>query len=210
MRIAIEGIDGAGKSTLITALEEAIKKEGELGYQIITKSTERPLRDIYRHLLTTEPYISPELSFFLGLADYKYAEERVEKADFVLLDRSFISSLADCLSLGIECSNYLTKIAEMFSPIDILIFMDINAEIAASRKQSISEAEAGGGISWGKDLVKEFISFQSKNYENFKMLIDLFSKPEHRFIRELVVISNEMNPESAAEKIMSIIKKKRS
>ena len=96
--IAFEGIDGSGKSTLARMLAQKINKEK---VQFIDKNSDRPIRKIYRELMKNDEFISDALSLFLGLADYKYTEERVEdrSKEFIIYDRCYQSTLGDVMSL---------------------------------------------------------------------------------------------------------------
>jgi dTMP kinase len=95
MRIAIDGIDGCGKSTQVRMLKESIEAEG---YTV--KVRREPAKEegsigafIRRLLLQDEPPC-PEVLGLLFAADRLHTRRHVESTDVVISDRSMLSSFA--------------------------------------------------------------------------------------------------------------------
>ncbi len=175
--IAFEGIDGSGKSTLARMLAQKINKEK---VQFIDKNSDRPIRKIYRELMKNDEFISDALSLFLGLADYKYTEERVEdrSKEFIIYDRCFLSTLVDVMSLGLISSEDMPLYMGMFRMPDIIYFIDADALQVLPEKKDISLAEAGGKISSPAELVDGFIEYQNRNYQGYLSLFEKYVETE--------------------------------
>lgn len=174
--IAVEGIDGSGKTTLSLKLIETIQRHDKSA-QYISKQYQRPVRNIYKELMDSEKFISPELSLLLGMADYKYVEEKNldENKDFIVYDRCFVSTLVDSLSLGLDIDDQLDFLLGLYKFPNIILFMDIDAEKAVNRKDIISLAEAGGKPLIGCNIRESFIKFQNKNYKNYHRILNILS-----------------------------------
>jgi thymidylate kinase len=172
--IAIEGIDGSGKTTFCKELTRYLSNYTE-SFQTISKNiSKRPLRVIYKELISSISFPSPELSLLLGMADFKYVEEFIldNKKEFIILDRCFISNLVDCMSLGINIFNSFEFIISLFKIPDIIFFMDIDSTVASARKgKDISVAECGGPYS-DANINDAFIKFQHNNYTNYSILFN--------------------------------------
>lgn len=176
--IAFEGIDGSGKTTFSNMLiNELINNE--MSVQLINKTTNRPLREIYKKLIIEDKFISNELSLLLGLADYKYTEDYVEDntKDFIIYDRCFISSIIDLLSLGILDENKVKYFIKLFRVPNYIYFIDRDAKAVIKDKVNISKAEAGGNLYANENLKNGFMRFQNTNYMWYNYILNkYFSK----------------------------------
>lgn len=136
--IAIEGIDGAGKTTQVQRLSEHYKRhgydvatfkeptDGQFGQQI------RMLAKFGRHTVT------PNEEFELFLKD------RIEDCDInirpaleinklVFMDRYYFSNMAYQGALGVD-RNYILNRNEEIAPIpELVIFLDVAARVGLSR-----------------------------------------------------------------------------
>lgn len=198
MRIAVEGIDGSGKSTLINN----VISHSDLSLQVISKKTNRPLRDIYKQLLQREPFISTNLSFFLGMADYLYAMEYLEDPakKHYIYDRSFISGLVDCQSLGLNLEPDIPRIARLFPKYDWVVYIDATASSCFLHKNGvISQAEAGGSQ---EALEENFKEFQTKNTVNYKKFIGCLH--ENGLIGNVLIIPGNVSEKEAMNLMMSV------
>lgn len=173
--VAFEGIDGAGKSTLSHLFVEELRRQNRM-VQFIDKKSNRPLRMIYKELLTSNKFISNELSLLLGFADYKYVQDYLEdyEQEIIVYDRCFISSIVDLLSLRILNLEKVDDIIKLFKVPDIIYFVDRNAQEVLSSKQIISKAEAGGELYKDLNIVDGFIKFQSTNYYWYKKILSQY------------------------------------
>lgn len=146
--IAIEGIDGCGKSTLIGRLKEKVSKE-----QIPARFTKEPggstigisLRTMLQQ--QTAP-LHPSAEFLLFAADRaQHMQEVVKpglvKGELVITDRCADSSLAyQGYGLGLDTSMIQTinDWAMCETPLDLVIYLHITPDIALERiRKSRSE-----------------------------------------------------------------------
>ncbi len=135
MLIAIEGIDGSGKTTVAKYLRD---KLGEMGYPVVLlrEPTDsewgKKLKNTYNSRLT------PEEELDLFLKDRKFdAENNIIPAlkdnKIVIMDRYYFSTIAYQGATGFDL-DYLRKINEEIAPKpDLLFILDLPPEKGISR-----------------------------------------------------------------------------
>ncbi len=133
--IAIEGLDGAGKSTQAALLGDYCAKHG--GKVFLTEEPSRFLTGgIIRSRLQNEWSCSPECLQLLFAADRaqhleKEITPRLKRNISVISDRYFMSSLAYG---AVDCDmEWLTQINSRFLVPDVTIYLDVSAAICARR-----------------------------------------------------------------------------
>lgn len=161
--VAFEGIDGSGKSSVLTSVATMLAANG---YSVVTvdKTTNRPIRKLYRELISDPTTFPTETaSLFLSLADYVWARDNCPTAPpaVYLWDRYAYSAFADAISLGISI-DLIKHLAKCIKHVDLAIVFDVVPSVAASRKEAISEAEAGGPtyVAHFADRLSSFVAFQ--------------------------------------------------
>lgn len=138
MFIVFEGIDGSGKSSVISRLKENLER-----YNQKVKITAEPSRgDIGEYVLSTSG-LTPETEALLFTADRamhtKDIKKWMSKGDIVICDRYFGSTLAYQSAAGMDI-NWLKAINSgvAIRP-DVTILMDIDPEISLKRVNARGE-----------------------------------------------------------------------
>lgn len=136
--ILFEGCEGAGKSTLIIALGEILRKRGH--NVIETKEPSGRARDI---LLDPDHFLTPkeELEIFINDRAEHFSEiviPALKQGDIVLCDRSTYSTIAyQHYGRGLDLTDILVRDAKARQNVgfDLIILLDINPEIGLVRKK---------------------------------------------------------------------------
>lgn len=174
--ITLEGPDGSGKSTVAKLLHEYID-----GLGILNAFTREPggtaigenIREI---LLDNDNYemTSRTEALLYAAARAQHAEEKIQPLldnDYIVLsDRYVLSSLAyqgHSRGLGIETIMEINEFAMGDTYPDLVLFFDVDPEIALSRKYINRE---------GDRLENEGKEFHNKTYEGYKKAIEKYSK----------------------------------
>lgn len=129
--IALEGVDGSGKTTLADAIQERMDNEG-IRNKRVAMVAHCPARDL---LLNQAHYTDRERLLLVGLCAMEAARqcrEALADGTWVILERTELSrtvyqSMTDMLVT--ECRN-LNGIVGEFPHIDFLVFLDISYEAA--------------------------------------------------------------------------------
>lgn len=174
--ITLEGPDGSGKSTVAKLLHEYID-----GLGILNAFTREPggtaigenIREI---LLDNDNYemTSRTEALLYAAARAQHAEEKIQPLldnDYIVLsDRYVLSSLAyqgHSRGLGIETIMEINEFAMGDTYPDLVLFFDVDPEIALSRKYINRE---------GDRLENEGKEFHNKTYEGYEKAIEKYSK----------------------------------
>lgn len=174
--ITLEGPDGSGKSTVAKLLHEYID-----GLGILNAFTREPggtaigenIREI---LLDNDNYemTSRTEALLYAAARAQHAEEKIQPLldnDYIVLsDRYVLSSLAYqgySRGLGIETIMEINEFAMGDTYPDLVLFFDVDPEIALSRKYINRE---------GDRLENEGKEFHNKTYEGYEKAIEKYSK----------------------------------
>ena len=136
--ILFEGCEGAGKSTLIKALGDTLRKRE---YNVVeTKEPRGHARDILQnpdHFLTPKE----ELTIFIDGRAEHFSEiiiPALKRGDTVLCDRSTYSTIAyQHYGRGLDLTDILVRDAQARKNInfDLVILLDIDPEIGLKRKK---------------------------------------------------------------------------
>lgn len=174
--ITLEGPDGSGKSTVAKLLHEYID-----GLGILNAFTREPGgtaigEDIREILLDNNNYemTSRTEALLYAAARAQHAEEKIQPLldnDYIVLsDRYVLSSLAyqgHSRGLGIETIMEINEFAMGDTYPDLVLFFDVDPEIALSRKYINRE---------GDRLENEGKEFHNKTYEGYEKAIEKYSK----------------------------------
>jgi dTMP kinase len=158
--IAIEGIDGAGKTTQVTMLREALEQTGE---QVIASKepTNGPWGKLIKESATTGRLsIEDELNAFLHDRT-EHVESLVSPAlnngGIVILDRYFYSSIAYQGSRGANVDEIKTLMESRFPIPDAVFVLDIDPvmgihRIANSRGEEPNHFEERGNLAKAREI----------------------------------------------------------
>ncbi len=138
--IAVEGIDGAGKSTLCHGLYKEISKK------LPVILTYEPTRGVYGRKLRErikEGNISPQEEYRLFMLDREEHVRNViapalSQGKIVITDRYFLSSCAYQGARGLDYARICEENLRFPQP-DLVILLDLPPELALSRKSSKEE-----------------------------------------------------------------------
>lgn len=144
--ISFCGLDGCGKTTMITMLSEYLD---EKGYSVeLTKQPTPFMRqtEIFRTFMDCpdhEQYEYRSLSL-MAASDriqhtVKYIEPLLKEGKIVISDRYYYSCLANLRARGYEQDKWIYEIAEHIVEPDLAVFLDIDVDTAVSRVRSRKE-----------------------------------------------------------------------
>ncbi len=136
------GLDGCGKTTMLTRLKEDLQKEYDV---FITKQPTNSVREskIFRTYMDNpnhDAYDYRSLSL-LAASDRlqhvnKVIEPQMADGKIVISDRYFYSCLANLRARGFENDGWIYEIAESVIKPDIAFFFDVPVETAVKRVRS--------------------------------------------------------------------------
>jgi dTMP kinase len=162
-----EGGDGSGTSTQLALLEQkfAARPAQSPPFFSTAEPMEGPIGCIIRSALKNDPRLQPDTLARLFAADrgeHLYAPggivERCKRGELVVCDRYVLSSL---VYQGIECGEELPRSLNVpFPAPELLLFFDIDPQIAQERMQNRSSLE-----------IYEHLEFQKKVRERYHALL---------------------------------------
>lgn len=141
MLIAIEGIDGSGKTTVAEFLKNRLI---EIGYEVILlkEPTDSPwgrkIKESYSSRLSPEE----ELELFLKDREYDAKENIIpalEKGMVVIMDRYYYSTIAYQGALGFDTEELRDRNEKIAPKPDLLIVLDLPPEKALKRVKKRGE-----------------------------------------------------------------------
>lgn len=183
MLIAVEGIDGSGKTSVVNFLVEELKK---LGYDVVTfkEPSDGEYGRILRSLKERLDAVK-ELELFI-----KDRVEDVQKnilpalksGKIVIMDRYYYSNVAYQAARGLDAEEIKRRNEEIAPKPDLVILLDLDVETALKRKKekSIFENEE-----YLRKVREEFLKLKDKE-KNLK-IVDA-SKPLEEVEREVLKI----------------------
>lgn len=198
--VAIEGISGGGKSTLIEDLSDLLAKQNipcEIycwnSTKILKKMTERRVKK--QKLRATELGLYQFLSFIF---EYLFIlKPKLKKKKVIICDRFFDSGLIR-EQVNNSKIKYFSFVSQVTSVIDLRIFLDVPPEIARERIK-----ERGKPLLYfvnGKLNPKnEELNYLSKTYSHYKKMyktIDdefiIFKEPESCSLEEIEAVVTKL------------------
>jgi len=187
--VAIEGIDGSGKTTLAKALVERLKRKG-IGV-VHTREPGGGLEELRELVLTKD--LSPEAEYLLFSADRAEHLRRVvvpalKEGKWVVSERSFFSSLAyQGYGRGLDL-DWMLRVAERAAPVwpHLVFLLDVSPAVALSRLPEERDRIERKGL--------EFLDRVRRGY------LALAERYSHSF----VVLQGDADPGSLAEVAKSV------
>jgi len=186
MLIAIEGIDGSGKTSLAKFLEKKLKK---LGFDAIL--FKEPTKSKYGRKIMESDNLSPEEELELFILDRKYDVENnilpaLREGKIVLMDRYYYSTMAYQGALGLDVEEIRRRNEEIAPEPDLVIFLDIDPEKAISRITRRGKADRFENTDYLKKVREIFLSLNDK----------------------MVVLNADDSPNAIREKALEIVLEK--
>ena len=164
MLIALEGIDGSGKTTIRQMMAQRLK---EMGYNVVILSepTDGPYGRKIRQLAREfrRPSVEEELELFMKdrIEDVeKNIRPALERGDIIIIDRYYISNAAYQGARGMDPMEIIKR-NEKFSPRpDITIILDIPPEIGLTRVKGRGESDGFETLDYLKKVRDIYLSLQ--------------------------------------------------
>lgn len=184
--IAIEGIDGSGKSTIA---KELVKFLSSLGYDAVL--LKEPSDSIYgQKIKEAEERLSPEEELRLFLLDREVdVKERIlpalEKGKIVVMDRYYYSNVAYQSARGIDAKKILELNERIAPKPNLVIILDVSPETALKRISHRS-----------KLTVFENREYLEKVRENFLKIVD----------KKIIIINAERPIEEVKKEVFKIVR----
>jgi dTMP kinase len=174
--IVIEGLDGSGRSTQITLLQEWLESEG---FAVQTSGLRRSNlvgRDI-DELLAKNAVTRLTLALMYSTDFFDQLEHRIVPAlragAIVLADRFIFTLIARSVVRGIN-RDYLTGLYAMALRPNLTFWLNVHPETAFAREfkkaQAISYWEAGRDMSLSHDLYWSFVRYQTMIKREFELM----------------------------------------
>ncbi len=132
--IAVEGIDGSGKTTLTSYIKEVLE---EFGFK--AEILKEPGDSVYGKMIkSSEKRFPPEKELELFMLDRKEDVEknilpRISRCISVVMDRYYYSTVAYQGALGIDPLEILRKNEEIAPKPDLTLIIDVSPETAMKR-----------------------------------------------------------------------------
>ena len=196
--IALEGIDGSGKSTQAVYLTELIKKMGRQVYSTAEPST-GPVGVMIRQILSGRMKMDSAATAALFAADrldhisnpVDGLRQKLEAGTFVISDRYYFSSYAyHSLDLPMDWVAALNERAAAALRADITIFIDLSPESAMER---ISRNRGKTELFEKRETLQKVRGLYLEAFERFKGL------------ENIIIVDGERSPEEIAASIKDIV-----
>ena len=163
MLIAIEGIDGSGKTTIARFLEEELRKRGYDVVRFKEPTDSEYGRKIKRIL--KERKISPEEELELFLKDREVDVRdnilpALKEGKVVIMDRYYYSTMAYQGALGLDVEE-IKKLNEKFPQPNLVIILDVSPETALKRIKTKRKPDRFEDLSYLKRVREIFLSLKN-------------------------------------------------
>lgn len=139
------GLDGSGKTTMLTKLKEDLETKHEV---FLTKQPTDAVResDIFRTYMDSpdhDAYDYRSLSLLAASDRLQHVNKiiapRLKKGDIVISDRYFYSCLANLRARGFVKDAWIYEVAKSIVKPDVAFFFDVPVETAVGRVRSRAE-----------------------------------------------------------------------
>jgi dTMP kinase len=193
--LVFEGGDGCGTTTQLYMLSDRLKNNKKVMFYPTFEPTESPTGKLCRSALKKEVSIRPETLAMLFAADrneHIFGENgilaHIKRGCLVASDRYVLSSL---VYQGIECGEELPKeLNSRFPAPELLIFMDLDPEIAISRMKNRPSHE-----------IYEYHDFQLKVREKYLPFLGFYREAGVR----VEVLDASASADEVADLVWSIV-----
>lgn len=221
--IAVEGLDGSGKSTQISLLKRWLEIEGYRVYftewnssELVKKATRRGKK---------QKLLTPTTFSLIHCTDFSDRYERqilplLRSGYLVLADRYVYTAFARDTVRNVD-PQWIRKLYSFARAPDLTFFFDVPLETALGRilegRPELKYHEAGMDLDLHDDPVESFKIFQGRIYEQYKRMRDEFdftimdaSRPpeeQQRRMREIVsraIDLSAFHPRASQQKAKSV------
>jgi len=168
MYIVLEGIDGAGKSTQITALKQWLENSG-LEVETIVEPTDSDIGVLIRRMLQNPKATEENIQKTLGLlfaADRLLLMDKIAKEEccnrVIISDRSFYSSLAYQNPF-----DWIAEINKFAKKPDIVLLLDLDIDLAIERCSGEDEFEKKSFLA---NVKNSYLGLAENDKDRFKII----------------------------------------
>ncbi|OAG28282.1 NTPase [Thermodesulfatator autotrophicus] len=194
--IAIEGLDGAGKSTIIEGLAKKLEEKGEKVY-VTREPTSGEWGQKIREHLAAGSKISPQAMAELFLRDrrehaQKFLIPKLQEKQIILCDRYYLSTMAYQGACELDVKE-LKKANETWAPVpDLILYFRVPVKEALKRvnqrklyKPEVFETE---------EFLSRVASLYEENLKYFRHeIIDASANPEEVLAQAWKVLTNYLD-----------------
>ncbi len=164
MLIAIEGIDGSGKTTIASYISKILK---ERGYDVIV--LKEPSDSEYgRKLKELNKRLPPEEECKLFLLDRiedvkKNILPALKSGKIVIMDRYYLSNVAYQSARGLDPEKIRRDNEKIAPKPDLTIILDLDPEIALERIKNRGKPSPFEGLEYLRKVRENFLKFADNN-----------------------------------------------
>ena len=163
MLIAVEGIDGSGKTTVVRFLIEELRKRG---YDVVAfkEPTDSEYGRRIRQILK-ERKVSPEEELKLFIKDREFNVRNnilpaLKSGKIVIMDRYYYSTIAYQGALGLDVE-MIRKLNEQFPKPDLVIILDVSPETALKRIKAKRRPDRFKDLEYLRKVREIFLSLKN-------------------------------------------------
>jgi dTMP kinase len=172
--IAVEGVDGSGKSTQLELLQNWLNSNGFATVRTEWTSSEL-VRPLLKKIKKKEIIVSPETFSLAYVADVAERWEKLIKpalaaGKIVLCDRYLYTALARDAARGLD-PEWVREIYSFLPAADLGMYFRVSPSVAAGRKISMPKFyEAGMDLRLHRNIKKSFEIFQKRVIEGYEKM----------------------------------------
>lgn len=197
--VSFEGIDGSGKTTLISLLKWRLVMEHQLYVSSFREPGGTEEGERIREILKTEPYLNPISAFLLFSAarmELQKVLERSFASDCVILDRYYDSTYAYQVAAGVPLHlvEVVTSSVVNIKP-DLTVYLDIEPELALKRLKAQGDTEDNQEIDYlraVREIYKQRIALEPKRF----VVLDATQEPTILADRVTEIVLNRIKNKS--------------
>ncbi len=181
MLIAVEGIDGAGKTTISRYIADILKKRG---YDVIV--LKEPTDGRYgREIKSSDKRLDPERELELFILDRSEDVKNnilpaLKAGKVVIMDRYYYSNIAYQSAVGLDGKEIKKRNEEIAPKPDLVILLDVDPEIALRRIASRGKLTPFEELEYLKKVRENFLKYS----DDVTVVVDA-SKPLEKVKEEI-------------------------